>query len=189
MSPARRTADRSRRMPGLELQLPGWRRVTASRQGPAGRGRPPSHPGATGLGQMTLPGPAPVNHSGTGNHSCLTREALHAPEAPRALGRPAAAWSDCPRTHSFAGPWDCTGARLLGGVAWRCDPDAVPSRMRHAGSLPLPVDPPGAPCRGVSPHVPQHKLCQVEPWAFPSISCSWPDRCREKPPRCSHFTG
>lgn len=59
-------------------------RVTAPGQGLAGRRRPPGHPGATGLGQMTLPGLAPVNHGGTGSCSCRTGSAAR-PGAPGAL--------------------------------------------------------------------------------------------------------
>lgn len=71
-------------------------RVTAPGQALAGRRRPPGHPGATGLGQMTLPGPAPVNHGGTGGCSCRTGGTAHpgAPggtggsQAPRSVGCP-----------------------------------------------------------------------------------------------------
>lgn len=55
-----------------------------------GGGWPPGHPGATRLGQMTLPGPAPVNHGGTGSCSCCTRGAPQAPGGPGGTG-----WTHC----------------------------------------------------------------------------------------------
>lgn len=76
-------------------------RVTAPGQGLAGRGRPPGHPGATGLGQMTLPGPAPVNHGGTGGCSCRTGSAAR-PGAPGALHIPGHLTSQGHRRHRGA---------------------------------------------------------------------------------------
>lgn len=112
------------RLPGRGAGLPGGPRFRARAAGhvpgagAGGGGQPPGHPGATGLGQMTLPGPAPVNHGSTGSRSCCVPGARPGPGALVDLGlrthhghrahphsaEPTAVWGDRPCCGSSSGP-------------------------------------------------------------------------------------
>lgn len=181
------------RLPGRGAGLPGGPRFRARAAGhvpgagAGGGGRPPGHPGATGLGQMTLPGPAPVNHGSTGSRSCCIPGARPGPGAlvdpglrthrghrahPHSAG-PTAVWGDRPGRGSSSGPG--VMARVL---CWGHAHPAVGGGDAHPTHTPQ-QDP--AACTHVCTHSLQHSTAHTMHTDTARCRCTPAHTCM-----CSH---